>query len=269
MRERSGADTLAREKQHHDRWAHEFEIDQIMVKRSFEASTAPENRFILRKMGKLEDKRLLEVGCGAGEGSIYFTLKGARCTATDYSTGMLHKAKLLARKHKVTIETRRMNAEELHFPDGTFDYVYAANLLHHVRAETALREMHRVCKPGGQVCFWDPLKHNPIINVYRQIAHQIRSPDEAALDIQFIDTVRTLFSEVSYETFWFLTLWIFIRFYLIERVSPNEQRYWKKIIYEERRLRRTYMRLEWFDRYVKKLRFMERFAWNIAVVATK
>jgi SAM-dependent methyltransferase len=253
MRERSGTDTLAREKQHHDRWAHELEIDQIMVKRSFEASTAPENRFILRKMGKLEDKRL----------------KGARCTATDYSNAMLHKAKLLARKHGVTIETRRMNAEKLNFPDGTFDYVYAANLLHHVRAETALREMHRVCKPGGQVCFWDPLKHNPIINVYRQLAHQIRSPDEAPLDIHFIDTVRTLFSEVSYETFWFLTLWIFVRFYLVERVSPNDQRYWKKILYEERRLRRTYMRLEWFDRYVKKLRFMERFAWNIAVVAMK
>jgi hypothetical protein len=61
MRERSDADTLTREKQHHDRWAYELKIDQIMVKRSFEASTAPENRFILRKMGKIENKRLLRL----------------------------------------------------------------------------------------------------------------------------------------------------------------------------------------------------------------
>jgi len=267
--DKSTADTLARERQHHDQWASDIDIDKVLVRESFEASTAPENRFILNKLGSLEGKTLLDLGCGAGENSVYFSLNGARCIATDYSAGMLDTTQLLARKYGVEIETKCMNAEDIEFPDNTFDCVYAANLLHHVRPATTLQEMHRVCKPGGRVCFWDPLKHNPVINIYRLMASKVRSKDEMPLSIGFVKNVEELFTEVSYETFWFFTLWIFLRFYLIEGVSPNKERYWKKIIYEEPRLRSTYKRLERLDCYLKKIPFVERYAWNIAVVATK
>ena len=269
MSEKSTADTLARERQHHDQWAADLDIDKVLVRESFEVSTAPENRFILKQLGSLEGKKILDLGCGAGENSVYFALKGAHCIAADYSPGMLETAQRLARKYDVEIETKCINAEEIEFPDNSFDYVYAANLLHHVRPETALREMHRTCKPGGKVCFWDPLKHNPVINVYRRMASKVRSEDETPLSIQFVKNVEELFTEVTYETFWFFTLWIFLRFYLIEGVSPNKERYWKKIIYEEPRLRNTYERLERLDRYFKRIPLVERYGWNIAVVATK
>ena len=129
--------------------------------------------------------------------------------------------------------------------------------------------MHRVCKPGGKVCFWDPLTHNPIINIYRNIATKVRSKDENPLNYKFINTVEQMFSEIQYNTFWFFTLWIFIKFFFFEGVSPNEERYWKKIIYEEQRLRSLYMRLEKLDNLLKKISFLKRYAWNIAVVATK
>ncbi len=269
MHRKTTAEALARERKHHDQWAADLDIDKILVKESFEASTAPENRFILKQLGSLEGKKLLDLGCGAGENSVYFALKGARCVAADYSPGMLETAQLLAEKHGVSIETRRINAEAIEFPDNSFDCIYAANLLHHVCPETALREMHRVCRPGGKVCFWDPLKHNPLINLYRRMATEVRSEDEAPLSIGFVRTVEELFSEVSHETFWLSTLWIFLRFYLIERVSPNQERYWKKIIYDEPRLRNSYQRLERLDHYLKKIPLVERYAWNLAVVATK
>ncbi len=262
-------ETLARERLHHDQWAASLDMDKVFVRESFEASTAPENRFILKQLGNLKGKRLLDLGCGAGENSVYFALKGAHCIAADYSTGMLENAQMLAQKHGVEIETTCMNAEAIDFPDNTFDCVYAANLLHHVRPEIALREMHRICKPGGKVCFWDPLKHNPIIGVYRRMATEVRSKDETPLSIGFVKKVDELFSHVAYETFWLFTLWIFLRFYLIEGVSPNQERYWKKIIYDEPRLRNTYKRLEKLDKYIKKIPLIERYAWNLAVVATK
>ena len=263
-------ETLERERQFHDTWAAAIDVDGIRVADYFEACTAPENRFILQQMGDIRGKLLLDLGCGAGENSVYFAKKGARCVATDYSPGMVEVALQLAAANGVEIEGRTANAMALDFPDNTFDLVYASNLLHHIPdPKIALKEMHRVLKPGGKACFWDPLKHNPVINVYRRMATEMRTEDEMPLDINIVNYIQSLFSETVYDTFWIATLWIFLRFYLIEKADPNKERYWKKIIIEQERLAPIYLQLEKFDSIVKKIPLMKRFAWNIAVVAQK
>ena len=263
-------ETLERERQFHDAWAAAIDIDGIRVADYFEACTAPENRFILEQMGDIRGKLLLDLGCGAGENSVYFAKQGARCVATDYSPGMVEVALQLAAANGVEIEGRTANAMALDFPDNTFDLVYASNLLHHIPdPQIALKEMHRVLKPGGKACFWDPLKHNPVINVYRRMATEVRTDDEMPLDINIVNYIQSLFFETAYDTFWIATLWIFLRFYLIEKADPNKERYWKKIIIEQERLSPMYLRLEKFDRVLKKIPLMKRFAWNIAVVAKK
>ena len=263
-------ETLERERQFHDAWAAAIDVEGIRVQDYFEACTAPENRFILRHMGDITSKRLLDLGCGAGENSVYFAKKGARCMAADYSPGMVQVALQLAASNGVQIEGCTANAMALKFPDNTFDFVYASNLLHHLpEPQQAIKEMHRVLKPGGKACFWDPLKHNPIINVYRHMATKVRTENETPLDIHIADFVKSLFSETVYDTFWLATLWIFLQFYLVEKVDPNKERYWKKIIIEQTRLEPQYRRLEKLDVILKKMPLMKRFAWNIAVVATK
>ena len=260
---------LKREKKFHDQWASTIKVDGIDVNIFFEGSTAPENRFILSQLGNLKGKYLLDVGCGAGESSVYFASKGAKCIAGDFSPSMVETAENLANKYGVEIEGKVINAMEIDFDDNTFDIVYAANILHHVDPSIALREIHRVLKPGGLACMWDPLKHNPLIKVYRIIATNVRTVDEHPLDIKFVDEVEKIFSEVNYDTFWLATLWIFLRFFLIERVSPNKERYWKKIYYDEPKLRLIYSRLEEIDHILKKFQILKRFAWNIAIVAKK
>lgn len=261
---------LERERSFHDRWADSIQVDRIRAADYFEACTAPENRFLLTHLGDVSGRTLLDLGCGAGENSVYFSLKGARCTATDYSSRMVDKALKLAAANGVQIEARTMNAMEIEYPDDSFDIVYAANLLHHLpEPKTALREMHRVLKPGGKLCFWDPLRHNPVINVYRRIATEVRTKDEMPLDIGITRFVDSLFRESVYDVFWLATLWLFLRFYLIERIDPNKERYWKKIIAEKERLEPAYLRLEKFDRLLKRVPFVKRYAWNIAMVATK
>ena len=263
-------ETLEKERQFHDAWASTIDVDGIRVKDYFEACTAPENRFILKQLGDITGEKLLDLGCGAGENSVYFAKKGALCVATDYSPGMVEVALKLAETNGVKIEGCTANAMELEFPDNTFDIVYASNLLHHLpEPKMAIREMHRVLKPGGKACFWEPLKHNPVINVYRRMATKVRTEDETPLDINIVKFVNSMYSEVAYDTFWLATLWIFLRFYLIERVHPNKERYWKKIIIEQARLEPEYRRLENLDKLLKKLPGMKRFAWNLAVVARK
>ncbi|MBW4419563.1 MAG: class I SAM-dependent methyltransferase [Myxacorys californica WJT36-NPBG1] len=263
-------DLLRREQDFHDQWASTIDIDGIQVRDYFEACTAPENRFILRQLGDVRGKYLLDLGCGAGENSVYFAQLGARCVATDYSPGMVEVATKLAARNGVHVEGKVINAMAIDFPDNTFDIIYASNLLHHIpHPKVTLREMHRVLKPGGKACFWDPLKHNPVINVYRRMATEVRTEDETPLDINLVNYIKSLYSQTNYDTFWLASLWIFLRFYLIEKVNPNEERYWKKIIVEQARLEKTYLRLEKLDKILKKLPLMKRMAWNLAVVATK
>ena len=261
---------LRKEQDFHDRWAAAIDVEGIRVKDYFEACTAPENRFILQQLGDVRGRSLLDLGCGAGENSVYFAAQGAQCVAADYSPGMVEVALKLAEANGVQVEGRVINAMEIDYPDNSFDIVYASNLLHHIPdPQLTIREAHRILKPGGQLCFWDPLKHNPVINVYRRIATKVRTEDETPLDIEIVRFIQTQFSQTHYDTFWLATLWIFLQFYLIERVSPNEERYWKKIILEQDRLRPEYNRLEAADRLLKRLPWLKRYAWNLAVVATK
>lgn len=261
---------LRKEQAFHDRWAAAIDVDGIRVRDYFEACTAPENRFILRQLGDVRGKLILDLGCGAGENSVYFASLGADCIAADYSPGMVEVALKLAAANGVQVQGRVINAMAIDYPDHTFDIVYAANLLHHIPDPTlTIREAHRILKPGGQLCFWDPLKHNPVINVYRRIATKVRTDDETPLDISIVRYVKSLFPQTAADTFWLASLWIFLQFYLIERVNPNEERYWKKIILEHNRLRPTYLRLEALDTQLKRIPGLKRYAWNLAVVATK
>jgi len=263
-------DSLERERRHHDQWASGIDLSAIDVRAAFEASTAPENRFIMQRLGDLRGKRVLDLGSGAGEAAVYFALQGAEVVAADISPGMIEVSARLAGMHDVTITGHVLNAMSPELPEESFDIVYAANLLHHTDPAHTLGVMHRLLRPGGKACFWDPLKHNPVINVYRRMATEVRSEDENPLDLnETLRTVRSMFKSVEYDAFWLCTLWIFLRFYLIERVDPNRERYWKKIFTDEPRLRPTYLRLERLDRYLKKLPFMKRMCWNVAVVATK
>jgi ubiquinone/menaquinone biosynthesis C-methylase UbiE len=263
-------DVYSREQKFHDDWAATIDVDGIRVADYFEACTAPENRFILKKLGTVDGLRILDLGCGAGENSVYFAQRGAQCVAADYSPGMVDTALKLGQANNVKISGKVVNAMSIDFPDNSFDVVYASNLLHHLPdPRTAIQEMHRVLKPGGKACFWDPLRHNPVINIYRRIATEVRTKDEMPLDISIIDFVGQKFSRTDWDTFWITTLWIFLHFYLIERVNPNKERYWKKIIIEHKDLEKIYYRLEQVDRKLKRFPLVKRFAWNLTVVATK
>lgn len=183
---------LKKEQEFHDQWAAAIDVEGIRVRDYFEACTAPENRFILRHLGDVRGKYLLDLGCGAGENSVYFASRGAQCVASDYSPGMVEVALKLAEANQVQVEGRVVNAMAIDFPNHTFDIVYASNLLHHIPdPKLTLQEMHRVLKPGGLACFWDPLKHNPVINVYRRMATEVRTEDETPLDIHIVDFIRS------------------------------------------------------------------------------
>ena len=93
----------------------------IGVREAFEASTALENRFILGLMGPLRGKRVLDVGAGLGESSVYFALQGAQVTCTDISPAMVGNAVALGKLHGVPVKGLVMAGERLSVPQDYFD----------------------------------------------------------------------------------------------------------------------------------------------------
>ena len=65
---------LQKEIDFHDKWASKIDIDVLDVDIYFEGSTCPENRFIMNQLGDIRGKRILDLGCGAGENSVYFKI---------------------------------------------------------------------------------------------------------------------------------------------------------------------------------------------------
>jgi ubiquinone/menaquinone biosynthesis C-methylase UbiE len=127
-------DTIShqREAAFHDAWASSTPLDDVLVRECFEAPTALENQFILSRMGPLAGKKLLDVGAGLGESSVYFALQGAVVTTVDISPQMVATALGLGKKFRVKLEGIVSSAETLNLPADTYDIVYAANTIHHV-----------------------------------------------------------------------------------------------------------------------------------------
>jgi SAM-dependent methyltransferase len=92
------------------------------------------------------------------------------------------------------VSFRVMDAELLDFEDDTFDLVCGRSILHHLDLTRAYSELGRVLKPSGAAIFVEPLGHNPLINLYRRLTPELRTPDEHPLMIRDLR-----FAEESFE----------------------------------------------------------------------
>lgn len=266
------SDTLThqREAAFHDAWAGSTPIDNVLVRECFEAPTALENRFILERMGDLRGKHLLDIGSGLGESSVYFALQGAHVTMTDVSTGMMQAAGRLARRYGVEVVGIVSSAEDLKVPAETYDFVYIANTIHHVRDRDALfQKIHRALKPGGRFFSYDPIAYNPAINVYRRMATEVRTEDESPLTVADLELARRYFPNVRHRQFWILTLLLFGKYYAVDRVHPNRDRYWKRILRETPDRLRWWMPLLILDGVITRLPIVRWLAWNMVMWGEK
>ena len=251
----------------HDEWAASVDVTKIDVRQMNEACTAPEMRYIRRVLGDLKGRTLLDVGCGLGEAAVYFALLGADVTATDISPGMCATAGRLAESNGVQIATHVSAAEDLGLPaDRKFDVIYTGNTLHHVDLAATMPRLLRHLQPDGLFVSWDPVAYNPVINIYRRRAMQVRTVDEHPLRLADIRSVRANFRESHTRWFWLSTLLIFCLMAVVQRRDPNRERYWKKVVEEAPRWAWLYRPLEWLDRVLLLLPFLRPLCWNVVIV---
>lgn len=265
------AEPLARrEAVFHDAWAKSTEVDDVLVRECFEAPTALENRFILGRMGPLQGKRLLDIGAGLGESSVYFALRGARVTSVDLSPVMVEIGQRLARKFGVRIEGIVSEAENLRVPSDKYDVIYLANTIHHVQNRAALfGHMRRVLKPGGMFFSYDPLAYNPAINIYRRMATAVRTPDERPLTVSDVRLAKGYFTNLGHREFWISGLALFAKYYSLDRVHPNADRYWKRILREKHEDLGWWVPLARVDSVLTRIPLVRWLAWNMVMWGQK
>jgi len=95
--------------------------------------------------------RVLEIGCGVGTDGLQFARAGATYTGVDLTEAAVDLARKNFESAGMPGQFRVSDAERLDFTDESFDIVYSHGVLHHTPdIEAAVREIHRVLKPGGQ-----------------------------------------------------------------------------------------------------------------------
>jgi len=140
------------------------------------------------------DARVLDVGCGPGTITVDLAARvpDGKVLGIDAAADVLALARQEAdRRGQANVRFDTGNVYQLGFADGTFDVVHAHQVLQHLSDPVAaLREMRRVCRPGGLVAardgdyggfFWFPEDPglSEWLDLYRKVARVIGGEPDA------------------------------------------------------------------------------------------
>lgn len=122
--------------------------------RYWAAQLLPAQQLLLELAALAPGEHVLDIACGTG--LVTFPAARAvgaagRVVGTDLSDEMVRTVTALAAGRGVAAEFMRQDAEQLEFPDASFDVALCAlGLMYVPDAQKAVREMRRVVRPGGR-----------------------------------------------------------------------------------------------------------------------
>ena len=182
--------------------------------------------YLLKALGDVRGRNVLDYGCGTGGTTVELLEHGAQVTGFDVSATRLRDARHLIRERagaSADVTLIQSSAEDLPFPDGTFDAVLGKQILHHLDLKIATPEIARVLRPGGRAVFLEPLIHNPMLEGYRRLTPHLRSPTERALSMRDIANMGRHFPSYRHREFILLSILPVLAAILVGKRSALKQ----------------------------------------------
>lgn len=141
-------------------------------------------------------QRALDIGTGTGVIPRNMYRYGAEWTGTDISANQIEQAKLLAKRSDMNIEFYTVSAEDISYPDNSFDVITACQCFWYFDHKKVIPNLARMLKPHGKLLIlymaWLPfedniaeeseklvLKYNPDWSGAGEMRKPIWIPDEA------------------------------------------------------------------------------------------
>jgi SAM-dependent methyltransferase len=139
----------------------------------------------LRILGDAVGKRVLDLGCGAGQASVVLARKGATVIAVDSSVEMLERARYLAARAKARVEWHHGDIAELAFLRAeSIDLAVSVYALGEVDdLGRVLRQVHRVLKNRAPFVF--SYEHPLALCVGREVPTSPSTPIQPVVRIPY------------------------------------------------------------------------------------
>ncbi len=173
-------------------------------------------------------KRVLDIGCGAGQYSVLLAKRGAIVTGIDLSTVGIEHAKRMAEANGVADRCTFSVTEfsNSHFPDEHFDIIYMHEVYHHAVKYLGIKqEVNRIAKPGAKILLAETIKGGPLMNAGRQLTKQIkylRDPEQRIHDLnEGGETISLKDYQEFAEGFSHHEIHLMSYFYMIKLVLQN------------------------------------------------
>lgn len=141
---------------------------------------APLGRRAMSELDLGPGRRVLDIGCGAGETTLSLAQTGAEAVGVDISRPLLEIARSRS-EGRADVTFLEADAQTHPFPPGSFDAVFSRfGVMFFADPAAAFANIRRALKPGGRLAFvcWRTPAENPIMSLPMQaaLAHVDASP---------------------------------------------------------------------------------------------
>ena len=120
-------------------------------------------------LGDVQNKLVVDLGCGSGEETVPLRQRGARVIGIDISPDLIAIAHKRLRQYGVDADLRVASAYETHLSDESVDVVFCMSVLHHLELDRVMKEIRRILKPHGLFIVKEPIRLSWTLKQFRRL----------------------------------------------------------------------------------------------------